>query len=147
MAVVKDIERKTEAAFVSVVDAVTDLNALRVVRANDATKVAQGSIYPCLTVDVWTAQDEDWQTLGTYQLVMVDLTIKTHKQDDPTGTVIGGYVGALRDYLNGGNLVTGLTAAQSVYTVYGVVQEGNDKDDTGTERIRTITLRVHAACV
>ena len=140
MATVSTIEDKAEAAWVSALEASSDITA-DVVRFGQADAA---TVYPCVVVDAGSVMSpSEVQNIGV-DVILVELSARTYKDDDADGAVVLDLIGAVRDVFRDESILATLSGIAN-FTVKGIEQEGDVvRVDTDALRVRSLTAKITA---
>jgi len=148
MAIQSNIEWKLEQAFVTTLQAYTDLTdisaSLLVRRWMDESSAI---VYPCVAVDGGGVSNEAFVNRIGLDKAFTTLQCCTQRDDDATGEQLAEVMGAVRDYLRADSLEDDLSAAVDGLHVYAVELTGDTyREVDGRVRRGTFPLVVHATC-
>tara|TARA_R110002096_G_scaffold360482_1_gene553387 strand:- start:479 stop:928 length:450 start_codon:yes stop_codon:yes gene_type:complete len=145
MAIVSEVERNCETAWIAALQAhtdLTDIEGMTVVRSGDADTDAD---YPVVVVQASSAfTPAEFQNIGVDRIT-VDISARTFKHDDPSRTTVDQAIGAVRDLFRDETIETNLSGQVVNFTVKGIEEsEPAVLIDDPDVHIRTMTSLITA---
>ena len=128
------VEWKFEDAWIAALGTSSDLSGVAIRRGDDAS-VEQS--YPCVVVSA-VATTQTWSP--AYDSAEVELSCRTHRHDDTTGSGLRDVIGAVRDIVKADNIIALLNQTENVH-IYGFNPLPPSPADT-VERHRTMSVNL-----